>query len=594
MNSSKRANLKLMILVLLSIISFMINYICFRHGVRIIVQNIFFVPILFASYWLEKTGFAYAVGISFTYFVLSLTFSSEVLGIKVSRLLFFLLISWLMYRLSSTIQRQNRVLSEVNNRLQHELLRSNAAEKIAHIGSWEIDLHTGKTTWSDELFRIFGFEPSAFEPTKEKRIELTYPDDQDYVRETIKKTIHEHYSLEIESRILKVDGSKRWVLSMGYVITDEFDEPLKYVGTLQDITEKKLRQDEVLYISYHDSLTGLFNRRFFDEELLRSDREENLPISIIIIDINRLKLINDAFGHRQGDKLLQRVAEALKGSCRKEDILARWGGDEFIVLLPKTTQKEAQEVINRMKSSCGSLCADLIKITASFGLDVKDKANEEMHIVIKNAENEMYINKTLESKVRGSAINLIINTLHEKNPREEQHSERVSTISQIIGKAMGLSETEINKLKALGLLHDIGKIAIEERVLNKPEELTEAEWKEIKRHPDIGYRILKSSTEMSELAEYVLAHHERFDGSGYPRGLKTEEIPLLSRIVSVADAYDAMTSDRSYRKALDKRSALDELIKNKGRQFDPQIVDAFVCFLFSNIKQKIIDQEQIV
>jgi len=349
----------------------------------------------------------------------------------------------------------------------------------------------------------------------------------------------------------------------------------------------------MLFMSYHDSLTGLFNRRFFDEELLSLDREDNLPISIIIIDINRLKLINDAFGHRQGDTLLQRTAETLKGSCRKEDILARWGGDEFIALLPKTTKKESQEVINRMKSTCGSLCTDLIKITASFGMDTKDKINEDIHIVMKNAENEMYINKTMESKVRGSAINMIINTLHEKNPREEQHSERVSSLSQRIGVAMGLSDTEITKLKALGLLHDIGKIAIEERVLNKPEKPTEAEWNEIKRHPDIGYRILKSSAEMSELAEYVLTHHERYDGSGYPRGLKTEEIPLLSRIISVADAYDAMTSDRSYRKAMDKLSAVDELIKNKGQQFDPQIVDAFVRFVFSNIKQKVVDREQV-
>lgn len=243
MNSRKSANLKFMILVMLSIFAFSINYICFRHGVRIIVQNTFFLPILFASYWLEETGFAYAVGISFTYFVFSLIFSPEILEIIVSRLLFFLLFSWLISKLSSKIRKQNHILSEVNKRLHHELLRSNAAEKIAHIGSWETDLHTGKTTWSNELFRIFGFEPGSFEPTKEKRIELTYPDDQNYLRETIKKAIHEKCSIEIESRIVKVDGSIRWVLSIGYVITDENNEPLKFVGTLQDITDKKLRHD---------------------------------------------------------------------------------------------------------------------------------------------------------------------------------------------------------------------------------------------------------------------------------------------------------------------------------------------------------------
>jgi PAS domain S-box/diguanylate cyclase (GGDEF) domain len=555
------------------------------------VQNTLYLPILFACYWFEETGFACAVGLSFTYFAFSLIFNPETLEIKLSRLFVFLLFSLLIYKLSSRIQGQNRMLSQINNRLHHELLRLNAAEKIAHLGSWEVDLNTGQTTWSDELFRLFGLEPRCFIPTFEKRIELAYPEDQNFVKENIDKMICEKSEIEFESRIVKSDGSQRWVLSTGYIIPDENKKSQTFVGTLQDITEIKLKQDEILYTSFHDSLTGLYNRRFFDEELKRLDTESNLPISIVIVDINGLKLTNDTFGHHRGDMLLQRTAEALKGICRGEDILARWGGDEFIVLLPRTSKKEAQDIVNGMKSMCGSLSTDLMNITTAFGWDTKEKINEDMRIVMKNAENEMYINKTMESEgLRGSAINMILNTLHEKNPREEQHSKRVSAISQAIGIAMGLSETENNKLKALGLLHDIGKIAIEESVLNKPEKLTEAEWVEIKRHPDIGYRILKSSPEMSELAEYILAHHERFDGLGYPRGLKTDEIPLLSRIVSVADTYDAMTSDRAYRKALDKTTALHELIKNKGRQFDPQIVDVFEFKVFSKLNDRLLSK----
>ncbi|MDP4160507.1 MAG: diguanylate cyclase [Bacillota bacterium] len=585
MNWGKDVYLKMMILVLLTISAFTISYIFFTNGIQIIVQNTLYLPILFACYWFEEIGFAYAVGLSFTYFAFSLIFNPETLEIKLSRLFVFLLFSWLIHKLGSRIRGQTRLLGQINNRLERKLLRLNTAEKLAHLGSWEIDLSTGKTTWSDELFRLFGLEPGSFEPTQEKRIELAHPEDQNLIRESTKKIIDEQCELEIESRIVKPDGSQRWVLSTGYIIMDE-NKSHKFVGTLQDITEIKLKQDEILYMSYHDSLTGLYNRRFFDEELLRLDTENNLPISIIIVDVNGLKLTNDAFGHRRGDVLLQRTAEALKVACRKEDILARWGGDEFIILLPKTRKKEAEMVADRMKSMCGSMCTDLINITASFGWDTKETINDDIHIVMKNAENEMYINKILKSEgLRGSAINMILKTLHEKNPREEQHSERVSAISRAIGVAMGLSETENNKLKALGLLHDIGKIAIEESVLNKPEKLTDSEWIEIKRHPDIGFRILKSSPEMSELAEYVLAHHERFDGSGYPRGLKTEEIPLLSRIVSVADSYDAMTSDRAYRKALDKRTALHELVKNKGRQFDPQIVDVFELNVFSDLSK---------
>jgi len=196
----------------------------------------------------------------------------------------------------------------------------------------------------------------------------------------------------------------------------------------------------------------------------------------------------------------------------------------------------------------------------------------------------MYRHKVIESNsMRGNIINVILNTLYEKNPREERHSKRVSELCQRIGVAMGLSETEINKLKVSGLLHDIGKIAIEEQVLNKPGRLTDQEWNEIKRHPDIGYRILSSSLEMMEIVQYILFHHERFDGTGYPRGLKREEIPLLSRIIAVADAYDAMTNARTYKKALDKDAAIKELIQNKGTQFDPHIVDVFIEKVLNNV-----------
>jgi HD-GYP domain-containing protein (c-di-GMP phosphodiesterase class II) len=204
--------------------------------------------------------------------------------------------------------------------------------------------------------------------------------------------------------------------------------------------------------------------------------------------------------------------------------------------------------------------------------------------VLKSAEDYMYRHKVIESNsMRGNIINVILNTLYEKNPREERHSKRVSELCQRIGVAMGLSETEINKLKVSGLLHDIGKIAIEEQVLNKPGRLTDQEWNEIKRHPDIGYRILSSSLEMMEIVQYILFHHERFDGTGYPRGLKREEIPLLSRIIAVADAYDAMTNARTYKKALDKDAAIKELIQNKGTQFDPHIVDVFIEKVLNNV-----------
>jgi len=189
----------------------------------------------------------------------------------------------------------------------------------------------------------------------------------------------------------------------------------------------------------------------------------------------------------------------------------------------------------------------------------------------------MYKKKLFESpSMRGKRLKAIINALYEKDKREEQHSRGVSALCESMGKALCLPEKEIETLKTVGLLHDIGKIAIEESIFNKPGKLTEDEWKEIKRHPEIGYRLLNTVNDMSVMAGYVLSHHEKWDGSGYPKGLKGEEIPLQSRIVAVADTYDAMTSERSYRNALPETTALEELRKNAGLQFDPELVRIFI------------------
>ena len=392
----------------------------------------------------------------------------------------------------------------------------------------------------------------------------------------ITSNLFDGHEVVLESVRFGADGQPRDVSVKGVpIILDK--KIIGGYGIYADISERKKAEKEILYMNYHDQLTGVYNRRFFEEELRRLDTERNLPISVIMADVNGLKLINDAFGHSDGDQLLKETAELIKRECREDEIIARLGGDEFVILLPKTNYDEAEKIIRRINAACSKIQVKSMELSISFGCETKKDTLQNINEILKNAEDSMYRDKLFESpSIRGKTIQAIINSLHEKNKREEQHSQRVSYLCEEIGIAMGQSERELNELKTVGLLHDIGKIAIDENLLNKPGRLTPEEWSEMKRHPEIGYRILSSVNDMAEMAELVLAHHERWDGKGYPKGLKGKEIPLQSRIIMVADAYDAMTSERAYRKPLDEETIVKELKENSGKQFDPEIVMIFI------------------
>ena len=344
-----------------------------------------------------------------------------------------------------------------------------------------------------------------------------------------------------------------------------------------NITALKRAQEKNQYLSYHDALTGLYNRRYYEEFLYRIDKAVNLPISVIIGDLNGLKLVNDAFGHQVGDELLKKAADALQSACRPEDILARWGGDEFIILLPNTDLHHTEEIVKKAKSMSARMNVNSVNVDISFGWATKTEPEDDIQSEIKNAEDFMYKNKLIESKsMRSHTIKTIMNTLHEKNPREEEHSKRVGEICRKIGSALHLSDVDVSTLNLVGFLHDIGKIAIEEGILNKPGKLTELEFDVIKQHPEIGCRIIRSSYEISEVAEAILSHHEKWDGTGYPKGLIGGEIPKFARIICIADSYDAMTSERTYRETWTNDKAAEEINRCAGTQFDPEIARVFV------------------
>jgi diguanylate cyclase (GGDEF)-like protein/putative nucleotidyltransferase with HDIG domain len=302
-------------------------------------------------------------------------------------------------------------------------------------------------------------------------------------------------------------------------------------------------------------------------------------------DVNGLKLVNDSFGHTAGDALLMKVASVMQKGCRADDILARLGGDEFIIILPQTDASGAESVIQRIKDLLIIEKVGTIDLSVSFGYEIKQQTNENMQEIFKNAEDHLYRHKLYESlSMRSQTISLVLNTLFEKNQREMMHSKRVGEIAELIAVKLGLSEEDVRNMKTAGSMHDIGKIGIDEAILNKPSQLTDSEREEMQRHPEIGYRILSSVSEFSEIAVCILEHHERWDGTGYPRGLKGNEICLEARILAIADAYDAMTSNRTYHPALNAQEALAEIHACEGTQFDPKIVRLFTVGILGETK----------
>ena len=280
-----------------------------------------------------------------------------------------------------------------------------------------------------------------------------------------------------------------------------------------------------------------------------------LPLSIIIADLNGLKLINDAFGHDMGDRLLKKAASIIKRSCRSEDIIARWGGDEFSIVLHSTGERETLEIIERIQSACGR-ARFKIPVSISLGCATKTDPGTRIETVMKKAEDSMYRNKLVSSKrVQNEIIGSLTRTLFDKNIETEASSERVVQLSKRLGERLKLPENMMEELVIHARLHDIGKVAVKEKILKKKASLKKEEWDEIKKHTEIGYRIANTSALLSPIAEYILCQHEWWDGSGYPRNLKGDEIPLISRIVAVTDSYEVMLNDRPYRRAYSRQKA---------------------------------------
>jgi diguanylate cyclase (GGDEF)-like protein len=340
---------------------------------------------------------------------------------------------------------------------------------------------------------------------------------------------------------------------------------------------------KIKFLTCHDVLTGLYNRSYMETIINNFDTVEHLPISVIMGDVNGLKFVNDVFGYETGDALLQEAACLLARYCGDNSKIARWGGDEFVVLMPETPLQTAEKIIQDMKNTEVRINDNKLELSLSLGCASKTLDKENVRTVLKEAEEHMYHQKLLDEKsCRNAIINTLLVTLYEQSNETEEHSKRIERYCHSMGRILKFSTKEMDELSLLALLHDIGKVSINPSILQKPGPLTAEEWKEMKKHPEIGYRIVQSMPELTAVSKLVLSHHERWDGKGYPHGLKGEDIPLACRILAVADAFDAMTNNRVYRRAMTAREAMNELLKHAGTQFDTEIVKLFIRILKNN------------
>ncbi len=378
------------------------------------------------------------------------------------------------------------------------------------------------------------------------------------------------------------NGTEYFIEDNASPILDEKGQMVGVVLVFRDISEKKEERTKIEYLSYHDYLTGLYNRRYFEEELYRLDVTRNLPISILMGDVNGLKLINDIFGHSYGDKMLKEIAGIMQVECRSDDIIARWGGDEFVILLPKTALNDAESIAERIKTRVSAIRGYAIEISISIGCDSKTHENFDMIRTLNKAETKMYYSKTLEkSNKQSDELEAIINLFFTNCERESQHATYVSEMSQKIGIALNFSQRDLRKLVRAAKLHNIGKVILEPNLLGRGQLLKPSEYKAFEAHPLVSYRILAYFDDTLELADIVLAHHENWDGSGFPKGLKGKNIPLMARIIHIVGSYEQMIHAPDKAQAKSSEEAIQQIRNNAGIKFDPDLVGIFIKLLLT-------------
>jgi len=373
-------------------------------------------------------------------------------------------------------------------------------------------------------------------------------------------------------------GEKVWVEFSVELIPKEEKTPRDIIIAFRDITERKRAEDKIEYISYHDDLTDLYNRSFFQYKEESFNSRDSYPFSVLFIDVDKLKLVNDAFGHQIGDRLLKRAAEVVSRSCREEDFVFRWGGDEIVILLPETSARESRNVASRIREKCRKAEFEPIGLRLSLGrASASDyRENVDLNHLLKEAEEKMYENKMEKQvEVTREILEVIEESIEDKAPCVISHEKSVKGYSLKIGQELGLESEQLERLGVAARYHDIGRVSIGKKVLTKEyRDMSDEEEEEIRGHSGIGYQIAKEIHDISDFARPILQHHEWWNGRGYPQGKSKDEISLNSRIIAVANYYDYLVNYHcNYNERVDRAEAIKKIENRSGKQFDPEIVE---------------------
>ncbi len=486
--------------------------------------------------------------------------------------------NYIVYLIDITykIEAQNEL-----DKIQELLERTKSSTSI---GFWDLNMSTRMIVADRTAREIYEMESEPELIPLGSVQEVVTHEYRQKMDEALNKLIADDTLYDMEFEVVTKSGAHKYIHSKAYKKLQDGETMI--LGTIQDITEYKIKEQKLIFLESYDQVTGLYNKEYFNNYLDNKKADSKEALSIIILQIESLSIINETLGFEEVNKILRIISDEIKKLFGEDNIISRTGNFEFSILLINGNQNKLLEAINDLDKLLTEN-----KVTKKYDLlwthgfataDIKEKNLTETFI---RARNNLLSNKNYESSSsHRKTLEAVMKTLNEKDPLSELHSRKVAYYSKLLANALKLPKEKVNRIETAALLHDIGKIVISDEILTKPGKLTDAEYEIMKQHPVTGYNIMSVVEEMKDIAPIILSHHERIDGRGYPNGLKGSSIPFESKIISIADAFDAMVGRRTYREPYEKEEAILELLHNKGTQFDEELVNTFTDII---LKKKV-------